>query len=99
MRLSNGARSDGGVLISLRQLHRERRSGTWLAIHGHMAMVGLDNVFHERESQSAAFNVMHQSCAYAIELVEYFLVLFLSDSDAAVSHRKGDPPFLLRDSH
>src|SRR5262245_18578918 len=53
-------------------------------------VVSLDDVLDDRQTQSAAFHVMHQAIADAIELLEDLLALSAGDADAVVYHRDRD---------
>jgi hypothetical protein len=53
--------------------------------------VGLDDMPHERETETAPLGVVHQAVLGPVELLEDLLLLRLGDADAAVPDLEADP--------
>ena len=56
------------------------------AVHCNLAAVGLHDMAHQRKSQAAAFRVVHQRIAHAIELLENLLLLLMRYANPLVHH-------------
>src|SRR5215213_5395823 len=81
------------------QVDRERAAGAVLALDGDPASVCLYYVLDYREAQAAPLHVVHEARAYAVELLEYLLLVCLRDAHAFVRDRYGYLAVLLTEPH
>ena len=57
--------------------------------------MGLHDVFHQTQPHAAAFGVVDQAAFYPVELVKYFLLFHLRDTDTVIPDGENQSVFHL----
>src|SRR5713101_3234455 len=82
-----------------RNRDRESASVPRTAVHLNSATMRLQNVFCQSKTKPAAFGVMYQPVAYAVELLEYAFLFRLRDPDSPVFNLDRNLFAALRDAN